>query len=302
MIMNYKIIGWADLEITSYPVHKNITDDIRKLIVEEIRKHGYLFGGDKHEEYCPVLNDGTLVSYSWRGWGGVMAEAWHVTKGGMYSYMFAYMDELIDPKKRKYPPYGVDVDQLEDKECLAETFEILLDQAQFEELKGMKGKGLNGGKSEESNEGKRKVKLHVSNEIAARMDEGDYIIFTKSEPNSAPNDLIFPQKTSKNGQKSSENEAKNAEKLKFCVSKVEYFEPDHADYLAEQERLKAEAKAQKDSEKVVDNMNATNPNVEKENAKPDKEKSLYDYYADYEAYYQRECAAHYGDITVILQD
>lgn len=157
--MKYEVIGWTDNE-NDYPVHKWGTAPVRAAIIREIKKHGYLFGGDKHENLLPVLNDGTLVSYSWRGWGGVMAEAHG--KEGDCSYMFAYMDSRIDPKLRKYPQV-VDIDPalIVPKESLAETFEMHLTDEMFNAVKS----------------GTKTVEVRLFDDKRKSVDIGDYIEF-----------------------------------------------------------------------------------------------------------------------------
>jgi ASC-1-like (ASCH) protein len=159
--MNYKLIGWADSDISPYPEHRDITDYVRELIIEDIRKNGYLFGGDRQEEYCPVLNDGTMVTFSWRGWGAVMAEAWNQDTTNPHYYMFAYMNEQIDPEKRKYPKLFVNKDLIVKRSKLSECFDVIVDTATFEEIK----------------EGKKAVNLHLERDVRARLDVGDFLTF-----------------------------------------------------------------------------------------------------------------------------
>jgi len=160
--MKYKVIGWIDADIENYPYHKGITPPVRAAIVKDIREHGYLFGGDAHETRLPLLNDGTCVSYSWRGWGGVMAEA-HGEKGEL-SYMFAYMDMLIDPKKIKYPSTGdIDESQIVPKASITEVFVMHLSGDMFEAVKA----------------GTKTVEVRLFDEKRKRIDIGDYIEFRR---------------------------------------------------------------------------------------------------------------------------
>ena len=73
----YKVIGWTDWDGDDYPVNKgSVATDLA--VIECIRKNGYAFWGDSHQNRkgcCPVLNDGTKVRYSMRGWGSIMASA-----------------------------------------------------------------------------------------------------------------------------------------------------------------------------------------------------------------------------------
>lgn len=161
--MKYEVIGWTYCGTHSYPKHKDITACVDDVIIKEIRKHGYLFGGDRHEDYCPVLNDGTYVSYSWRGWGRIMALAYG--KDGDYSYMFGYMDSLMDRKKLKYPPYcEVDETRIVPKETLAETFVMHLSDDMFEKVKA----------------GTKTVEIRLFDDKRKLVDIGDYIEFRKA--------------------------------------------------------------------------------------------------------------------------
>ena len=132
--MKYEVIGWTNCGNQSYPQHKYITACVDAAIIKEIREHGYFFGGDVHENYCPVLNDGTYVSYSWRGWGRIMALA-HGNQDEL-GYMIAYMEDLIDPALRKRPAWGkVDVSRIVPRETLTETFVMHLSDEMFAEVK-----------------------------------------------------------------------------------------------------------------------------------------------------------------------
>ncbi len=160
--MKYEVIGWTYCGTQAYTVHKDITVCVDNAIIEEIRKHGYLFGGDVHENYCPVLNDGTYVSYSWRGWGRIMALA-HGIEDEL-GYMFAYMEDLTDPAARKRPKWGeVDDSRIVPKETLTETFVMRLSDAMFELVKA----------------GTKTVEIRLFDEKRKLIDIGDYIEFRK---------------------------------------------------------------------------------------------------------------------------
>ena len=89
----YKVIGWTDWDGDDYPVNKgSVATDLA--VIECIRKNGYAFGGDSHQNRkgcCPVLNDGTKVRYSMRGWGSIMASALDIDDSDGYAYMEWYM-------------------------------------------------------------------------------------------------------------------------------------------------------------------------------------------------------------------
>lgn len=163
--MKYKVIGWTDYEDDDYPRHNNITECVERAIIEEIRAKGYCFGGDSHERFCPVLNDGTFVSYSYRGWGAVMARAWQINDGDGLEYMYFYRDENIEDDARRYPPQGVDESLIiNDKDEIAETFEMHLNDGPFFAIK----------------EGKKTVEVRLYDEKRKLIDVGDYIEFCRA--------------------------------------------------------------------------------------------------------------------------
>lgn len=161
--MRYEVIGWIDCELSDYPKHKYITAPIDAVIIKEIRKHGYLFGGDAHERYCPLLNDGTYVRYSWRGWGRIMALAHGYDES---EYMMAYMDDMIDPKMRKYPQdLDINDSRIVLKDSLVETFVMHLRDDMFYAIK----------------EGTKTVEVRLFDEKRKLIDIGDYIEFIKMD-------------------------------------------------------------------------------------------------------------------------
>ena len=87
--MKYRVVGWTDYESDEVPeTHGCIGFAERNAIIDEIRKNGYLFSGWEHQESwdcVPILNDGKKRTFSQRGWGGLMAEAY----GHLGSYDYA---------------------------------------------------------------------------------------------------------------------------------------------------------------------------------------------------------------------
>lgn len=161
--MKYEVIGWTSEPDDWYPPHDTITASVDAAIIKEIRKHKYLFGGDAHEHYCPVLNDGTLASYSWRGWGRIIALSYG--EEGEYAYMCGYMDSLIKPKARKYPELGFPKDHLiVPREKLAEVIEMRLSDDMFEAVRA----------------GTKTVEIRLFDKKRQQVDLGDYIAFTKA--------------------------------------------------------------------------------------------------------------------------
>lgn len=73
--MKLRVVGWV------YPYYTfeegEVTWSVRNAIIDEIKKHGYFFSGEAHQDYActPVLNNGKKYLFSRRGWGDIMAEA-----------------------------------------------------------------------------------------------------------------------------------------------------------------------------------------------------------------------------------
>ena len=160
--MRYKVIGWVSSRTQQYKAHENITVSVDNAIIEEIRKYGYCFGGNIQDDYCPVLNDGTFVLYSSRGWGLVMAKAYG-ENDGEYAYMKYYMDESIKPELRKRPDDYPDGESVVPKESLIDTFVMRLDDDMFELVKA----------------GTKTVETRLFDEKRQCVDIGDYIKFVK---------------------------------------------------------------------------------------------------------------------------
>lgn len=160
--MKYEVIGWTYCGNDKYSPHENITASVDAAVIREIREHKYLFGGDAHEDYAPVLNDGTYADYSWRGWGRIMALAYGVE--GECSYMYAYMDRLIKPEARNYPDSELpDDSRIVPKESLVEVFEMHLADDMFEKVKA----------------GVKTVELRLFDEKRKKVDIGDHIEFIR---------------------------------------------------------------------------------------------------------------------------
>lgn len=158
--MNYEVIGWTYDTDMQYPDHAPVTARVELAVRREIVEHGYCFGGDAHEENCPVLNDGTKVCLSWRSWGGLMARA--RGEEGEYSYMHYYMNELIDPTRRKYPKSTVDDGRIRSRLMLAERFSMHLRDDMFDAMAS----------------GKKRVEFRLFDDKRKAIDIGDYIEFT----------------------------------------------------------------------------------------------------------------------------
>ncbi len=106
--MKYKVIGWTYYEDYDIPFSSDtIGFAERHAIVDEIKKHGYLFSGWDHQESwencVPVLNDGKKRGFSQRGWGGVMAEA--NDEFGDYDYSIYTFHQSIKSSACRYPKH-----------------------------------------------------------------------------------------------------------------------------------------------------------------------------------------------------
>lgn len=100
----YKVVGWTWWDNFDYE-NAPLNDDVIDAVAEEIREHGYSFGGDSHQnkDGCvPLLNTAQAVRCSMRTWGGIMAYA-HFGSSIEMAYMGWYMDcctnELVYPEE-----------------------------------------------------------------------------------------------------------------------------------------------------------------------------------------------------------
>ena len=103
----------------------------RYAIIDEIKKHGYMFSGWAHQEgygCAPVMNDGKIYCYSQRSWGGIMAEE-HGYKGRMDYAKFAFM---LDPDTEKRPKEKFDEDAFIPERNLNERFELNVSKEEIE--------------------------------------------------------------------------------------------------------------------------------------------------------------------------
>lgn len=167
--MKYEVIGWTYCGDQEYPQHECNTASVEAAIAREIREHDYCFGGDRHEDYCPVLNDGTYVSFSWRGWGGVMARARGASSDDRMAYALYYMDTLIEPKALKYPEHlGVEEYRIVPKDSLSEIFKMHLTGYMFQAV----------------NAGTKTVEARLFDEKRKLVDIGDYIEFINADDES----------------------------------------------------------------------------------------------------------------------
>ncbi|MBQ7761468.1 MAG: hypothetical protein IJ400_05365 [Clostridia bacterium] len=133
--MKYRVIGWTNYENEAIPEGEySLAKEYA--IVEDIRKHNYVFTGMHHENhpYCaPVLNTGERILLSQRGFGDTMSLA---RRDGTY-VDYAY-DWEMDPEDKGFVfPEGdrcIDVVDKKENVCdLWEKYEIKVTREQFEE-------------------------------------------------------------------------------------------------------------------------------------------------------------------------
>lgn len=95
---------WA---VGEHPVDRDV---IRPLIVDELRKRGYKFCGFYHQggDYgTPIIDGKYTVLYSYRSWGGIMADAYEIQDEDGTAYCaWAWMppdgEESIFPNPTDY--------------------------------------------------------------------------------------------------------------------------------------------------------------------------------------------------------
>ena len=171
--MKFEVIGWTYDTDRRFPDHKGDSGAVLRAIVEALRAGGYKFGGNTHQDGAtgtPVLNDGTKMCYSWRGWGGVMARALNLPDKNGMAYMAWYMDTIeamMGEKRREIvlPPWGVDEKRIKPRAELAETFEMHLCPEAFEAV----------------STGKKTVELRLNDEKHGCICRGDFIEFVCGE-------------------------------------------------------------------------------------------------------------------------
>ena len=76
-----KVIGWTDIYNAAYKECDYNNPKYIKAVIEEIKKTGYKFTGDYHQngEYgAPVFNDDTLLFVTIDEWGWIIAKAYNI--------------------------------------------------------------------------------------------------------------------------------------------------------------------------------------------------------------------------------
>ncbi len=125
--MKYKVIGWTFQE--NYDLENApLTFASRHAIIDEIKKHGYLFSGYEHQEAfygCPVLNDGKKRMLSQRGFAGIMAEA----RGELAPYSYAKYMFGIKKEALIVPDAQIDKKLILKPSDLVESFELSVSES-----------------------------------------------------------------------------------------------------------------------------------------------------------------------------
>lgn len=135
--MKYKVIGWTYYENTEIMTKTGtISFAERNAIIDEIRKHKYLFSGWHHQEswegVVPILNDGKKRCFSQRGWGGLMAEAYGYTEDYDYA-LFSFRQSVTNDKlhyaKDNFNIYGYTPKIIENEQFIVNVNEGLFNIA-----------------------------------------------------------------------------------------------------------------------------------------------------------------------------
>lgn len=168
----FKVIGWTDYGCTEYPPNRG-SSAADRAVEDCIRVNGYRFGGDSHQDRegcCPVLNDGTKMCYSMRGWGGIMARALKLDDSDGYAYMEWYMDGWsregmpgldCPPRETVYPSKGVDRSMIDRALCGKVIHEMRLADEPFSMIAC----------------GEKTVEVRLNDEKRRSISKGDIILF-----------------------------------------------------------------------------------------------------------------------------
>ena len=132
--MKYKVIGWTYYDNMEF-IDKRGTVGFaeRNAIIDEIKKHKYLFSGWHHQESwencVPILNDGQTRTFSQRGWGGIMAEAYGYF--GDYDYASFTFHQSIDKKDLRFPKNEFEKEDFVSEPLKNEHFDVEVSEGLF---------------------------------------------------------------------------------------------------------------------------------------------------------------------------
>lgn len=166
--MKYKIIGWSYIGDPLLKYNRNISDHIEDIVQREVMEKGYMFGGDAHEDNCPVFNDGSYICYSWRGWEGMMSRAFRkygAKNADGYYYNHCYMNEMIPDQDRKYPKQDYPEKDIVPTITLAEKHAMQLSDEMFHAM----------------DKGRKCIECRPCDDKTMLIDRGDYIEFSGSD-------------------------------------------------------------------------------------------------------------------------
>ncbi len=133
--MKHKVVGWTFYDNTEI-ISKNdaVTYAERNAIIDDIRKHQYLFSGWHHQEslngVVPILNDGKKRCFSQRTWGGIMAEAYGYNDD--YAYASFSFNQSILNEKIKYASDDFNIYKFKAEIIQNEHFVINVSEALFD--------------------------------------------------------------------------------------------------------------------------------------------------------------------------
>ena len=133
--MKYKVIGWTYYENYDIPFSNGgIGFAERNAVIDEIRKHKYMFTGWHHQESwnncVPILNDGKKRGFSQRGWGGVMAEAYG--EMGDFDYASYAFFGGGDDSNLRYPNNEFEIEDFVSEPLENEHFDVEVSEGLFE--------------------------------------------------------------------------------------------------------------------------------------------------------------------------
>lgn len=135
--MKCRVVGWTDYDSRDFSyVDTYVTDAEKYAIIDEIRKHKYLFSGWHHQEHencVPVLSDGKARIFSSRFWGGIMAEAYG--QMGEWDYALFSFHYDVSAEELRVPQDGLDPYTFIAEGYEVEDFDVRVDKKTFESAK-----------------------------------------------------------------------------------------------------------------------------------------------------------------------
>ena len=95
---NPKFKRWIGLTLAEYGQESDWRNPAyEQELTRVIREQKIMVSGAQHQQsFIPEFEDGTHLLYSWRAWGGLMADIWSAP-GEVYDYMDFYMGTPENP-------------------------------------------------------------------------------------------------------------------------------------------------------------------------------------------------------------